>query len=258
MNGDRRCGAGPAGSFPLPMSNEPTVGSEPHARPETLADEKHTPCGVCADPAAGYDARRGASICRPCAAAAPPSDGTNPAPTRESGDDVTNEWYRNQPLAITELNAFRRDLLAAIALYRPADGHEWPYGHGVRTVLEDLHGREIHDTQLYPALEDLVDAGLLRPTGVSQDQRTNYYAFTDRGRAALSEYARLLLDAAGAVGGMPELQHARSQAVWDTGGPPALDPPADDAHPGRDGGGDTKGERRARRVTRPATGRSRR
>jgi DNA-binding PadR family transcriptional regulator len=103
-------------------------------------------------------------------------------------------------VVLRELNAFRRDLLATTAIYEPdSSRHEYPYGGGLKQALQTLYGREVNNGQLYPGLRDLVDHGLL--TRRIKNQRTHYYEFTDRGRAALTGHAYYLTTAAALAGG---------------------------------------------------------
>lgn len=223
------------------MVYEPTVGASPHTRTETLSNKKHTPCSQCDQAAVGFGARLKGPVCRSCAANAVSAHGTTNSSATETCGESAVAWFRGEPLALAEVNAFRRDLLAAVALYQPEDGHPRPYGLGLKAALEGFYDQQIHNTQVYPALEDLVDADFLRTD--PSNQRTNYYAFTDHGRSALSAYARFLLEAAGAAGATPDLQRVLTRAVGHASCTPTHEPPAHADATVRDAADDTEANR---------------
>lgn len=72
-----------------------------------------------------------------------------------------------------ELTGFQRDLLYVIA------GLDEPHGLGVKEELEHYYGTEINPGRLYPNLDALVDAGLVRKG--TRDRRTNTYEITPDG-----------------------------------------------------------------------------
>ncbi|MFD1514047.1 PadR family transcriptional regulator [Halomarina rubra] len=78
------------------------------------------------------------------------------------------------------LTGFQRDLLYVIA------GLDQPSGQSIKEDLEAQSGQEITHGRLYPNLDTVVDAGLVSKGTI--DRRTNYYAITDAGLAALEEY----------------------------------------------------------------------
>lgn len=197
------------------MVDEPTVGTEPHERTDATPAKKATHCPRCDRRIAGYDARAGEPVCGHCAHYS--IDAKDVATdVGEPDDDTTTRWFNGEPPAAAELNAFRRDLLAIIALYEPVDGHPRPYGLGIKATLENLYDRTVHDTQVYPALNDLVEAGFLRTD--LRNQRTNYYEFTDRGRAALATHARFLMEAAIAANGHSRIFRSLSRPFHDSSG----------------------------------------
>ncbi len=75
-----------------------------------------------------------------------------------------------------ELTGFQRDLLYVIA------GSDQPSGQTVRQKLE-THLDNVNHGRLYPNLDELVDYGLVEKG--SQDNRTNYYELTPRGKQLL-------------------------------------------------------------------------
>lgn len=76
-----------------------------------------------------------------------------------------------------DLTGFQRDLLYAIA------GLEDPHGLALKDELEDYYETEVHHGRLYPNLDTLVDKGLVEKS--KQDERTNIYSITRRGRREL-------------------------------------------------------------------------
>jgi PadR family transcriptional regulator PadR len=83
---------------------------------------------------------------------------------------------------ILEFTSFQRDLLFVIA------GSERASGQEVKAELEDSTGESILPGQLYPNLDELHEAGLLRKS--NRDGRTNDYALTECGREVLAELCR--------------------------------------------------------------------
>lgn len=80
------------------------------------------------------------------------------------------------------LTSFQRDLLFVVAGRGGASGQE------VKAELEDATGESILPGQLYPNLDDLEAAGLVRKA--DRDGRTNDYSVTDAGRRVLAELVR--------------------------------------------------------------------
>jgi DNA-binding PadR family transcriptional regulator len=176
------------------MRDEPSTGPKPRTHADATTSKKPTPCEACGRPAAGYDARRDRPSCRRCARIRA-DGGTSPEPGQPAAylpDDAT--------VVLRELNDFRRDLLAATALYEPdTPRHDDPYGVGLKGALEAVYDKPVLPGQLYPGLSDLVDHDLLRVR--VRDGRANYYGFTERGQRALAGYAYFLTCAAARAGG---------------------------------------------------------
>lgn len=164
-----------------------------------LPDEKRTVCVRCDQPAVGHDARLHEPVCPACGRRPVCLRSDDPADHRDC-PSAADTWFTGLTSPLAEFNAFRRDALAAVALYKPDGRHDRPYGLGIKNALEGFYNRRVHNTQVYPALSDLVEAELLHTDPCNQ--RTNYYGFTERGRTALAVRARFLLDAAVAAGGI--------------------------------------------------------
>lgn len=80
-----------------------------------------------------------------------------------------------------DLTGFERDVLYVIA---SEDGMK---GLEIKSRVRDYYGEEIYDGRLYPALDKLVDKGLVQKS--QRDKRTNEYRLTKRGRHEI-EYRR--------------------------------------------------------------------
>ncbi len=181
------------------MFDEPTVGQAPHRRSHAQPSQKAIPtlCTTCRGRATGYDARRAGPACRPCARLRP--DGGSEPVVLDARQHAPRAWFGDEPATVGPLDALQRDILAAVALDEPRGAdHGRPYGLSLKHALEGFRDERINDNRLYPALRELVDAGMLRTAGT--DQRTNFYAFTRDGRVTLGVYAQFLADAAGAAG----------------------------------------------------------
>ena len=76
-----------------------------------------------------------------------------------------------------DLTGFQRDILYVIAR------RDRPKGLAVKDDLDGYYGSNINHGRLYPNLDQLVDKGLLEKG--KHDERTNYYALTDRGQREL-------------------------------------------------------------------------
>ncbi|GGL59701.1 PadR family transcriptional regulator [Halocalculus aciditolerans] len=76
-----------------------------------------------------------------------------------------------------DLIGFQRDLLYVVA------GLDDPNGLDIKDELEDYYESEIHHGRLYPNLDTLVEKGLVEKG--KQDERTNIYTLTRRGRREL-------------------------------------------------------------------------
>jgi hypothetical protein len=144
---------------------------------------------------------------------------------------VATEWFTGERARILEFNAFRRDLLAVAALHgRHAETAARPNGLEIRRAIEAVCDREVHASQLYPALHDLTDADLLHTD--PRHQRTHHYIVTDSGQATLAAYAQFLRAAALAAGVPAEAV----PAVVATG--KSETPAIPTIHQGADNGGD--------------------
>jgi len=91
----------------------------------------------------------------------------------------------------SHLSAFKRDAVVAV-LRRGgvpgADPADRPYGLGIKRELEIIRDEEVNHGRLYPNLDDLVDAGLLRKG--ERDRRTNTYHAANAAVDAFAEYLR--------------------------------------------------------------------
>ena len=76
------------------------------------------------------------------------------------------------------LTLFQQNILYVLA---ESDGAD--YGLGVKHSLEDLYGEDINHGRLYPALNQLVERGLVEKS--ERDGRTNEYALTPTARKTL-------------------------------------------------------------------------
>lgn len=75
-----------------------------------------------------------------------------------------------------ELTAFQTNILTILA-------KEPMYGLAIKRELEEYYGSEVNHGRLYPNLDDLVELGLVEKSEL--DKRTNQYALTDDGYAAV-------------------------------------------------------------------------
>lgn len=90
--------------------------------------------------------------------------------------DSTSDGY-----PLSDLNSFRRDVL------RVVDDHGAPHGLAVRDTLEAAYDEdEISNGRVYPALDELVEKGLVEKS--HPDKRTNEYTITARGRRELDAH----------------------------------------------------------------------
>jgi len=81
--------------------------------------------------------------------------------------------------SVANLTAFKRDLLWILN-----DSGEQK-GVDIRLALEDYYEKPVNHGQLYPNLDDLVDADLVEKEKL--DGRTNGYSLTEAGRRALTQ-----------------------------------------------------------------------
>jgi PadR family transcriptional regulator PadR len=84
------------------------------------------------------------------------------------------------PSPLHDITAFQRDLLATVA------GMDKPAGLDVKARLDDAYGQDLNHGRMYPALNDLVEMGLV-DKGI-KDRRTNEYVITERGRRELDAH----------------------------------------------------------------------
>lgn len=77
-----------------------------------------------------------------------------------------------------DLTGFQRDCLYVIA------GMDDPKGLAVKEEIDDYYGTDTNHGRLYPNLDALVEEGYLEKG--RQDERTNCYTLTDRGRRELA------------------------------------------------------------------------
>lgn len=76
-----------------------------------------------------------------------------------------------------DLTAFQRDILYVIA------GLDSPKGLAIKDVLDVYYNTVVNHGRLYPNLDALVEKGLIEKG--QQDNRTNAYTLTNRGRREL-------------------------------------------------------------------------
>ncbi|MFC7226040.1 PadR family transcriptional regulator [Salinirubellus salinus] len=81
-----------------------------------------------------------------------------------------------EPGIARELTAFQQNILVILA-------EEARYGLAIKRELEEYYGEEVNHGRLYPNLDDLVEMGLVEKSEL--DKRTNQYALTDDGEAAV-------------------------------------------------------------------------
>ncbi|MFB6112282.1 MAG: PadR family transcriptional regulator [Halobacteriaceae archaeon] len=74
------------------------------------------------------------------------------------------------------LTAFQQNILAVLS-------SEPMYGLAVKRQLEEYYDEEVNHGRLYPNLDDLVEMGFVDKSEL--DKRTNQYALTETGRAAV-------------------------------------------------------------------------
>jgi len=79
---------------------------------------------------------------------------------------------------LSDLSAFQRDVLWVLA------DESDQKGVAIKRHLEEYYGDHVNHAQLYPNLDDLVEAGLVEKAHA--DGRTNAYSLTEAGRRALS------------------------------------------------------------------------
>jgi DNA-binding PadR family transcriptional regulator len=77
---------------------------------------------------------------------------------------------------VPDLTAFQQNILAILS-------EEPRYGLAVKRELESYYESDVNHGRLYPNLDELVELGLLEKSEL--DKRTNQYALTETGKAAL-------------------------------------------------------------------------
>ncbi|MFB6354073.1 MAG: PadR family transcriptional regulator [Halobacteriales archaeon] len=83
-----------------------------------------------------------------------------------------------RPRSARDLTAFQQTILVVLA--------ESPrYGLAIKRELEEYYDEEVNHGRLYPNLDDLVGLGLVEKSEL--DKRTNEYALTDEGLAAVED-----------------------------------------------------------------------
>ena len=84
-----------------------------------------------------------------------------------------------RPVDASDLSLFQVAALGVIV-------EEPRYGLAIKRELEEFYGQEVNHGRLYPNLDELVEKGLAAKS--ERDKRTNEYAATDAGEAALEEF----------------------------------------------------------------------
>jgi DNA-binding PadR family transcriptional regulator len=80
--------------------------------------------------------------------------------------------------SIRELTAFQRNILVVLA-------EEPTYGLDIKSQMEDYYDDDVNHGRLYPNLDQLVELGLVEKGEI--DKRTNEYALTEAGYAAIRD-----------------------------------------------------------------------
>ena len=78
-----------------------------------------------------------------------------------------------------DLTAFQQNILVILS-------SEPMYGLAIKRELEEYYQDEVNHGRLYPNLDELVEQGLLSKSAL--DKRTNEYALTEAGEAAILEH----------------------------------------------------------------------
>lgn len=89
----------------------------------------------------------------------------------------------------SNLSAFKRDAIIAVLRrggHSDSDKEKRPHGLAIKRELDLIRGEDVHHGRLYPNLDDLVDANLLRKG--ERDERTNTYHVTDQAVEAFAAY----------------------------------------------------------------------
>lgn len=112
------------------------------------------------------------------------------AGSRSEPSAVHHTPMTQTPTTPADLTAFQKEVLFAVAGLEASE--QDPYGLGIKRALEDRLQKNVNHGQLYPNLDELVEAGLLEKS--SLDQRTNKYLLTEAGRRLLEEYRQFVDD----------------------------------------------------------------
>lgn len=89
------------------------------------------------------------------------------------------------PISITDLTGFQRDVLVAIPSV------ETPKGLAIKSQLQTYYNEEINHGRLYPNLDQLVEKGLVKKGRI--DRRTNRYELTEDGKELLRGYGEWVM-----------------------------------------------------------------
>ena len=89
------------------------------------------------------------------------------------------------PHSARDLTAFQQTILTVLA-------EEPRYGLAIKRALESYYDEEVNHGRLYPNLDDLVGQGLVEKSEL--DKRTNEYALTEEGLAAVEDLLSWTLD----------------------------------------------------------------
>lgn len=165
------------------------TGPRGRANPQTGGCSGHTPRPGDADEPAAHNTGDCLIADGGTPGAVKGATSSEPEPPTPSRDDLTR---------------FQWDILAVLA-----EGPD--YGLGIKRALEDEYDEDrVRHGRLYPNLDELVEEGLVEKS--KRDERTNEYALTDAGEAAVGEQARRWARAASALDDEPDI-------VWtDEGG----------------------------------------
>jgi DNA-binding PadR family transcriptional regulator len=79
---------------------------------------------------------------------------------------------------VRDLTAFQHNILVILS-------EEAMYGLAIKRKLEEYYGVEVNHGRLYPNLDTLVEMDLVEKSEL--DKRTNQYALTDEGEAAVTD-----------------------------------------------------------------------
>lgn len=151
-----------------PMQTEPYGACSPKRTEVSPPDKSDDPteCAFCDALADGYDARTHRATCTRCV-------------------HLRADGGISPETAGASLSKFELRVLALLASHDDA-----PKGVTLKRELRSYYGKDINHGQLYPNLDDLVEAGYVEKG--QKDRRTNAYSLTDEGRAVLLSEIRWL------------------------------------------------------------------